>query len=205
MIWRNMMECPYCNKEIAVTSAFCPECGQSISEKQKSVTSENYWSTIENDDKRRNQEYQKAATKQKSEAKARKAKTLAVVISLIVLMVVGVITAFGIISKHNAELEMVKANLPGMELECSYSQLEGGFWFHYYYYTLKFKSDETLDYYYLTTAGPADKDDIPEFKGTYTYSIKRNLLGEYYISFENEAFTMKVSADNVPISLSYGK
>lgn len=199
------MKCPYCNKEISDTSIFCPECGQSVNQEQKSSASENYWSTVANDDKKRNQEYLKSATRQRSEANTQKTKRLAVFISLIALIAVALFATVSITNANNAELEAVKANLPGKELKCSYSQTEAGFWIHYYYYTLKFNSDGTLNYYYLTTVGPAEKDEVPTLKGTYTYTITRNILGDYFITFGNESFTMTVSDDNVPKSLSYGK
>ncbi len=199
------MKCPYCNKKIADTSIFCPECGQSVNQEQKSSTSESYWSTVANDGKRRNQEYLKTAMRQRSEANAQKAKTLAVIISLFALIAVALFATVRITNTNNAELETVKVNLPGKELKCSYSQTEAGFWIHYYYYTLKFNSDGTLNYYFLTTVGPAEKDEVPMLKGTYTYTITRNILGDYFISFNNESFTMTVSDDNVPKSLSYRK
>lgn len=199
------MKCPYCNKEISDTSIFCAECGQSIKQEQKSSTSENYWSMVVNDDKCRNQEYLKTATRQRSETNTQRTKRLAVIISLIALVAVSLFAAVSITNANNTELEAVKSNLPGKELKCSYSQTEAGFWIHYYYYTLKFNSDGTLNYYYLTTVGPAKKDEVPTLKGTYTYTITRNILGDYFITFGNESFTMTVSDDNVPRSLSYGK
>lgn len=129
----------------------------------------------------------------------------AIIISVLVLVVVALFTIVSITNANNAELEAVKANLPGRELKCSYSRTETGFWIHYYYYTLEFNSDGTLDYYYLTTVGPAERDEVPTLKGTYTYTITRNILGDYFITFGNESFTMTVSDDNVPRSLSYGK
>lgn len=199
------MKCPYCNKEISDTSIFCPECGQGVNQEQKSSTSENYWNTVADDDKRRNQEYLKTATRQRSEANAQKTKKLAVIISVIALVAAALFVTVSITNANNAELEAVKANLPGKELKCSYSRTETGFWIHYYYYTLKFNSDGTLNYYYLTTVGPAERDEVPTLKGTYTYTITRNILGDYFITFGGESFTMTVSDDNVPRSLSYGK
>ncbi len=199
------MRCPYCNKKISDTSIFCLECGQSIKQEQKVSTSETYWNTIANDDRKRNQEYQKTAMRQRSEANTQRTKTLAVIIVLISLVVVSLFAVVSITNANNAKLEAVKATLPGKELKCSYSQTEAGFWIHYYYYTLEFNSDGTLDYYYLTTVGPAEKDEVPTLKGTYTYTITRNILGDYFITFGGESFTMTVSDNNVPRSLSYGK
>lgn len=93
------MKCPYCNKEIFDTLIFCPECGQSIHQEQKSSTSENYWNTVANDDKLRNQEYLKTATRQRNEANTQKTKRLAVVISLVALIAVAL---FATISITNA-------------------------------------------------------------------------------------------------------
>lgn len=197
------MKCPYCKKEIDETSLFCVACGQSVCQEQETSESDSYWSKVENDDKKRNQEYQRTVTRQRSEANTRNAKKLVVIISLISLVVIAMFVMISITNANNAELEAVKANLPGRELKCSYSQTETGFWIHYYYYVLKFNSDGTLDYYYLTTVGPAERDEVPVLKGTYTYSVTRNILGDYIISFGNESFSMTVSDDNVPRSLSY--
>lgn len=199
------MKCPYCNNEISDASIFCPECGQSVNKEQHTTTSENYWSTVANDNEKRNQEYLKTATKQRKEANTQKTKKMAVVISLIAIVAVSLFVAISITNANKAELEEVKTNLPGRELKCSYSRTEAGFWIHYYYYTLKFNSDDTLDYYYLTTVGPVEKDEVPTLQGTYTYTITRNILGDYFITFDNKSFTMKISDDNTPKSLSYGK
>ena len=199
------MKCPYCQKEIDDTSVFCDNCGQAISKEQKSATSDNYWNTVANDDEKRNQEYLKTSSAIRSQKNSARTKKVAVFVSLAVALAIIIAIVSSITASNNAALAEVKENLVGRELKCSYSRTETGFWIHYYYYTLEFNSDGTLDYYYLTTVGPAEKDEYPTHKGTYTYSITRNILGDYIITFANESFTMTVSSDNVPRSLSYGK
>lgn len=199
------MKCPYCHKEIPATSIFCPECGLSINQEQKSSSSESYWNGIASEDKKRNQEYLKSAMLQRNEAKTQKIKKIAFIIFLFALIACATFITVSITNANKAELETVKSNLIGKELKCSYSRTGAAFWIHYYYYTLKFNSDGTLNYYYMTTVGPAEKDDVPTLKGTYAYTITRNILGDYFISVGNESFTLTVSDDNEPRSLSYGK
>lgn len=199
------MKCPYCKKEIDNSSVFCVNCGQNIGKNEDTITSDKYWSTIENDDKKRNQEHLKKSFAQKKHNNSMRAKkiVLFIVIAVIVSSIILVIS--NIISNNNEELLAVKENLSGQELKCSYSQTEAGFWIHYYYYKIKFNDDGTLDYYYLTTIGPAEEDDSYEHKGNYIYAIDRTILGDYIIEFANEKFTMEVSSNNLPEKLSYEK
>lgn len=199
------MICPYCKKEIPDSSVFCDGCGQSILQSQDSAASNKYWSNVEAEDKKRDQQYKKDATAMKSQRNSARAKSMGIAIAIIIAVIIGIFIAVSVSNSHAAALEEVKSNLPGKELSCNYSRTETGFWIHYYYYTLEFNDDGTLDYYYLTTVGPAEDDELPTHKGTYTYSITRNILGDYIISFGSESFTMTVSDSNVPRSISYGK
>lgn len=199
------MKCPYCNKEISDSAVFCDGCGQSVLQTQESATSNKYWSNVEAEDKKRDQQYKKNASAQRSERNNARVKKLTLTIVILALIVIAIITTVSVSNSNTAALQEVKLNLPGKELSCNFSRTETGFWIHYYYYTLEFNDDGTLDYYYLTTVGPAEDDEVPTHKGTYTYTITRNILGDYIIEFGSETFTMTVSSDNIPRSISYGK
>lgn len=42
-----------------------------------------------------------------------------------------------------------------------------------------------------------------EFKGTYAYSLTHGIFGDYTISVEGDSFTVTVSDDHIPESISY--
>lgn len=61
------MQCPYCKKELAGNSTFCPHCGQMINQQDSTqASSQNYWN-----------EYKAKVDKAESERKAAEAKVIA--------------------------------------------------------------------------------------------------------------------------------
>ena len=195
------MNCPYCNKKISDDTKFCPHCGQTVSvSSSKSV--ENYWSTVNKEDKQRSAEYGAVIDEKARIANTRRTKAIVTAV-IIIAVVAGVI--FGFVNLQNSgekTLSEVKAKLPGESFTYTSSQMESGFWIHYYYYRLDFKDDGQLDYYYLTTVGPKESDDSFELRGTYSYNISRSIFGKYSISFAGESFELKVSEDdNIPKSI----
>lgn len=56
------MNCPFCGKEIADNSVFCPERGQSLTDSRQSENVNEYWAKVQ-------QENKKAETEHKEEIK----------------------------------------------------------------------------------------------------------------------------------------
>ena len=92
------MKCPYCKKEIDNSSVFCVNCGQNIGKNEDTITSDKYWSMIENDDKKRNQEHLKKSFAQKKQNNSIRAKkivlfiVIAVIVSSIILVISNIIS-----------------------------------------------------------------------------------------------------------------
>lgn len=195
------MNCPYCNKLIPDNTQFCPHCGQTVSvSTSKSV--DNYWGAVNKEDRQRSAEYG-AVIDEKARIKNSR-RTKGIVTAVIIIMVIaGAIFGFvNLQNKSDKLLDEVKTKLPGESFTYTTSQMESGFWIHYYYYKLNFKDDGQVDYYYLTTVGPKESGDEFELKGTYSYNISRSIFGKYSISFAGESFELKVSEDdNTPKSI----
>lgn len=198
------MNCPYCNKQISDNTQFCPHCGQTVSNGNNSNKVNSYWDKVNQEDKKRSSEYG-AVMKEKAQIKnSLRAKAIIIAIVIIGVAVAGIIAFVNIQADSSQKLEQVKKELPGNTYDCSYSQMEAGFFIHYYFYKLKINNDGTLDYYYLTTVGPKDEDDEYELKGTYSYEVSRSIFGKYEIKTNGESFTLNVDDENHPEYVSHG-
>lgn len=199
------MKCPYCQHEQADTVVFCSKCGQILKIQNSSINADNYWNAVNELKDKHDKDYIIKKKYRKSQTNRNKIKTIMACISFILIVTATLFIIKGVGNYNDNKLTAVKNNLPGIKLSYSYSKTETGFWIHYYYYTVMFNSDGTLNYYFLRTIGPAEKDELPSFEGTYTYTITRSLLGEYLLSFDNKSFTISVNNDDIPVSLSYNQ
>ena len=196
------MICPYCNKEVSGSTQYCPQCGQSISAEVDSTTSNAYWDNVRSNDANRSQQYKTVINEHNKIESTRKKQNIKIVIVLVILAVTGVAGILGYQKYQANALAQVKSDLVGTTMKCSYSNMEAGFWIHYYYYTLEFKDQEMLDYYYLTTIGPAENDEKPKYQDTYTYTVTRSIFGKYVISVNGQKFILNLSDEGIPKSIS---
>jgi len=125
-------------------------------------------------------------------------KTVIAVILTILLTAAAMLT-YNIISNRNAMAETVKMSLVGKTMSCTYRESKAfGFSHTNYYYKFVFKNNGTLDYYYSY-----GRDEEPDYKGTYQYSIRYKSNTTYIISVHGEQFVLTVGDNNNPKSISY--
>lgn len=147
------------------------------------------------EEKRKDEELTRKRLKKEKSKKV--AKTIIVLI-LIIAAISGIVFGIKSCSDNQAVItEKIKSELPGKTMTSVYSQMESGFWIHYYYYKLVFKDDNTADYYYLTTVGEAGADDEYTFEGNYPYTLT-NSFGNYKISVAGQTYDLILSDDNEP-------
>ena len=198
------MNCPYCNKQIPDSTQFCPHCGQTVEIANSSSSVDSYWGEVNKEDRKRSAQYGAVMSEKAQIKSSRRTQAIVTAVVIVVLVVAGIIGFSNIQSESTKKLEQVKNELPGNSYTCSYSQTEAGFWIHYYYYKLDFNSDGTLDYYYMTTVGPKEKDDEFEHRGTLSYDVSRSIFGKYEIKVSGESFTLNVDDENHPKSIKHG-
>lgn len=196
------MICPYCKKEITIDTGFCPECGQDISNSTRQNQSDSYWKNVNREDTERSKEYKNLVNKEKQEVRTRKRKALLSTVLIMILIVAG---AFGIFKFQQYQTQMlnqVKAELVGKTLTTHSSHMEGLGWIHHEYWQLSFIDETNLDYAYIQTVGPAEDDEQPEYKGTYSYTVSRSVIGKYTIKVNGTTYTLNVNNENIPTSIS---
>lgn len=196
------MICPYCKKEITVDTGFCPECGQDISNSTRQNQSDSYWKNVNREDTERSKEYKNLVNKEKQEVRTRKNKALVSTVLILIVLVAG---AFGIFKFQQYQTQMinqVKAELVGKTLTAHSTHMEGLGWIHHEYWQLSFVDESNLDYAYIQTVGPAEDDEKPEYKGTYSYTVSRSVTGKYTIKVNGTTYELNVYDENVPKSIS---
>ena len=197
------MICPYCKKEITVDTGFCPECGQDISNSTRQNQSDSYWKNVNREDTERSKEYKNLVNKEKQEARTRKNKALASTVLILIVLVAG---AFGIFKFQQYQTQMinqVKAELVGKTMTAHSTHMEGLGWIYHEYWQLSFVDESNLDYAYIQTVGPAEDDEQPEYKGTYSYTVSRSVTGRYTIKVNGTTYELNVNDENIPKSISH--
>ena len=196
------MICPYCKKEITVDTGFCPECGQDISNSTRQNQSDSYWKNVNREDTERSKEYKNLVNKEKQEVRTRKNKALVSTVLILIVLVAG---AFGIFKFQQYQTQMinqVKAELVGKTLTAHSTHMEGLGWIHHEYWQLSFVDESNLDYAYIQTVGPAEDDEKPEYKGTYSYTVSRSVTGKYTIKVNGTTYELNINDEYVPKSIS---
>lgn len=196
------MICPYCKKGITVDTGFCPECRQDISNSTRQNQSDSYWKNVNREDTERSKEYKNLVNKEKQEVRTRKNKALVSTVLILIVLVAG---AFGIFKFQQYQTQMinqVKAELVGKTLTAHSTHMEGLGWIHHEYWQLSFVDESNLDYAYIQTVGPAEDDEQPEYKGTYSYTVSRSVTGKYTIKVNGTTYELNVNDENVPKSIS---
>ena len=75
--------------------------------------------------------------------------------------------------------------------------MEGLAWIMNEYWQLTFIDKKNLDYAYIETTGPREEDDeVPQYKGTYNYTVSRSITGSYKISTNGATYRLYVNDNN---------
>lgn len=196
------MVCPYCKKTISVNTSFCPECGQDISNKTQQSQSDAYWKNVNIEDAARSKEYKSIIAKSKQEATSRRNKKLITTAIILVLMVVISLGIFKYQQYQSQMVDEVKEGLVGETFTAHSTHMEGLGWIHHEYWQLKFVDEESLEYSYIQTVGPAEDDEIPKYQGTYSYTVSRSITGKYTVRVNGASYELKVNDENVPRGIS---
>lgn len=190
------MLCPYCKKEIGNASGFCPECGQRLSQATQSSKTDSYWNDVNKADSQRNAQYKDLVHKETKEKRAQTNKSIGTVAVIAIIVVCAVIGFIKYQAYSNRMVAQVKSQLVGQTLTAHSVHTEGLGWQMNEYWQLTFKDDQSLDYAYIETTGPRNDDEVPQYKGTYNYTVSRSITGSYKISTNGDTYKLKVNDNN---------
>ncbi len=93
-------------------------------------------------------------------------------------------------------IEELKVRLAGKTFTAHSEHVEGLAFLMNEYGQLTFIDESTLEYAYIETKEPKKKDDIPEYKGTYSYTVSRTITGKYKISTNGGVYKLRINDNN---------
>lgn len=190
------MICPVCKKEIGASTGFCPECGQKLDPTAQSLKNENFWNEVNKADSQRNEQYKDLVNKATKEKKAHTNKAIATFIIVIAVLVAGIFGGVKYSAYSSKMVADVQSQLIGQTLTAHDTHMEGLGWIMNEYWQLTFVDDNNLDYAYIETVGPRDNDEVPQYRGTYSYSISRSITGGYKIYTNGATYKLNVNDNN---------
>lgn len=190
------MICPFCNKEIVESTGFCPECGQKLVQLEQSSKTENYWNEINRADSQRLEQYKDLVNKSIKERSVRINRAFMTLIFVAVIVIAIVVGNIKYHAYSAEKLSDVQAQLIGKTFIAHSTHVEGLGWVVHEYRQLTFKDTNTLDYAYIGTRGARDENELPEYEGTYNYTVSRSITGSYKISTDGTAYELEVNDDN---------
>ena len=190
------MQCPVCKKEIFNAFGFCPECGQRLEQSAQSSQTGNYWNEMNKADSQRNVQYKKLVNKTTKEKKAQTNKTILTAVFVVVILAVAVFGGMKYHAYSEKMLSDVQSQLIGKTLTAHDTHMEGLGWIMNEYWQLTFIDEKNLDYAYIETTGPRDEDEVPQYKGTYNYTVSRSITGSYKITTNGASYKLNVNENN---------
>lgn len=196
------MICPYCNKEIDDGLRFCPECGQEITDNSGEAISNLYWNAIDKEENERERQYRKKMEhNQKKEREKRQESMIRTVIAAAAILAI----ICGFLQIHNYQITMtgqIAERLAGKKFTAHASHMEGLGNIYHEYWQLTFKDNHSLEYAYIKTLGPREKDEQPVYKGTYSYRLSMSIFGNYTVHANGATYKLEVNKDNMPVDIS---
>lgn len=190
------MRCPFCKKEIGDVISFCPECGQKLEQSAQSSKTEQYWNEVNKADSQRNEQYRDLVNRTTKEKRIRNNKSIAIFGFIVAIIV---ITVFGGMKYNEYSRRMiteVQVQLVGKTLTAHSTHMEGLGWIIHEYNQLTFKDESSLDYAFISTTGPREEDELPQYRGTYSYTVSRTITGSYKITTDGNVYELKVNDNN---------
>lgn len=199
------MKCPFCNKEVAESTVFCPYCGQTISQTSSSSASFNsYW-------KDNNDAAQKVNSKQKAQAAQiasdkNKRRSATIFRFIFVCAVICAIILFVVVKNANNQkaLEVAHESMIGEQYED---------WKDPYWDWVESSSaerrvvtitdDDTLEFVegdyssYKNDQGIISWEEKEIYKtDTFSYELSISFWGEVTIHFSGEEFEVYINEDD---------
>lgn len=197
------MICPYCKQNIKEGEDFCPVCGQQISNNSTSKKIDVYWERVNNEAVKESEKFSKKNKRINREVNTNRNKFLIAIIAVIVI-IIGII--FGIRKYQQYQEDMIREvelNLAGKTMTAHSSHVEGLGWIYHEYRQFTFTEESMVDYYYIETIGPKEEDEMPEYQGTYGYTVARSVIGNYKININGETYELSVDDNNIPTGISF--
>ena len=93
-------------------------------------------------------------------------------------------------------LAEVRTQLVGKTLTAHSAHMEGLGWMIHEYKQLTFNDESSLDYAFIRTTGPREDDELPNYMGSYNYTVSRTITGSYKISTDGEVYKLNVNDNN---------
>ena len=196
------MICPFCGKSIPDNTMYCPECGQSINNKPVQKDNTDFWNSVNKEDLKREKQYKDLVEKESNEKRVQVRKQFFTIIMVCVVVAVSVLGFLKYQSYSKKMTDNIKQQLIGQTLTAHSDHMEGLGWIKHEYWQLTFKDESNLDYAYIKTTGLREKDEVPEYKGTYNYSISRSVTGGYSVRTNGTTYKLYVNDNNIPTGIS---
>lgn len=163
--------------------------------------SDAYWKNVNQEDSERFKEYKDLVDKSKCEANSRRSKKVVTTIVVLVVVALSALGVFKFQQHQNQLIDEVRSGRAGKTMTAHSTHMEGLGWIYHEYWQLTFVDEETLDYAYIQTVGPAEDDEKPKYQGTCSYTVSRSITGEYTIRVNGTSYELRVNDDNVPRSI----
>lgn len=123
-------------------------------------------------------------------------KSIAIVGFLFAIIMAVVLGSLKYQEYSKKMLAEVRTQLVGKTFTAHSAHMEGLGWMMHEYEQLTFNDENTLDYAYIETTGPRDEDELPKYKGTYSYIISRTMMGNYKIITNVNVYKLSVNDNN---------
>lgn len=195
--------CPYCKKEIVRNLNFCSNCGQELFGVKDSEKVGAYWNAANEEAREWSKQSKIYAEKKKQEELMHRKQSLSVKLLIAVIIIIGVFSVYKVQNYQSQMINQVKQQLIGKTMKTHSTHMEGLGWIYHEYYQLTFKDNDTLDYAYIETVGPASDEEQPRYQGTYSYTISLSLMGEYTVKVNGDTYKLNVNDENKPTSISH--
>ena len=196
------MRCLFCKKEIGNATSFCPECGQKLEQITQSSKTENYWSEVNKAASQRNEQYKDLVDKTIKERRRINNKFITIVVFVAAITMTAVLGGMKYNDYSNKLIAEMQAQLVGKTLTAHSTHMEGLGWIIHEYSQLTFNDESSLDYAFISTTGPKEEDELPQYEGTYNYTVSRTITGSYKISTDGKVYELKVNDNNEVTGIS---
>lgn len=197
------MQCPYCGKQTGVNEQFCPNCGQSMLNGTPDKTMGNYWGKLNDKNAAIAKEERDKTSRMIKHAHKQRRKTI------FSLLIVGILIAVGCLgtmklSKYNEEMTIKMQDALIGKSFTTHLVKDSMIAIRYQYRQLTFKDSFNVAYAYIETTGPAEDNEKPKYKGTYSYTLSRTFWGTYAIIVNGEKYELRTNGE-VPTGIKYLK
>ena len=150
----------------------------------------------------RNEQYKDLVDKTIKERRRINNKFITIVVFVAAITMTAVLGGMKYNDYSNKLIAEMQAQLVGKTLTAHSTHMEGLGWIIHEYSQLTFNDESSLDYAFISTTGPKEEDELPQYEGTYNYTVSRTITGSYKISTDGKVYELKVNDNNEVTGIS---